>query len=124
MYDDFFNIFDEFDNFFNMGMSGVHKSYNTKRCPICGRSYAEFERSGKLGCDRCYDIFRDELNVLLRQIHSNNKHSGKIPASEGGEIKKKRYYQDLKKQLEEAVRKEDYETAAKIHKEIKSMDLN
>lgn len=121
MYDSFFNIFDEFNDFFDMGT--IHRNYTAKRCPICGRSYAEFERSGKLGCDRCYDIFRDELRVLLRQVHSNSRHSGKIPSDSSEEIKKKRYCQDLKKQLEEAVRKEDYEEAARLHKEIKSLGI-
>lgn len=120
MYDSFFNIFDEFDDLFGLG--NVHKSYSTKRCPVCERSYAEFERSGKFGCDQCYDTFRDEIRALLRQIHSNSRHSGKIPSDSSEEIKKKRYCQDLKKQLEEAVRKEDYETAAKLHKEIKSLE--
>ncbi len=121
MYENFFNIFDDF---FNTGT--IQKNYysNIKRCPVCGKSYADFERSGKLGCGKCYDVFRPELNILLKQIHSNNIHSGKIPAESAGEIKKKRYYEDLKKQLAEAVRNEDYEKAAKLHKEIKLIENN
>ncbi|MCH5186007.1 MAG: UvrB/UvrC motif-containing protein [Oscillospiraceae bacterium] len=122
MYDSFFNIFNDFDDLFNMGTIGKNYYGSAKRCPVCGKSYFEFEKSGKLGCDGCYDTFRDELRVLLRQIHSNSTHRGKIPAESAGEIKKKRYYEDLKKQLAKAVRDEDYEKAAKLHKEIKSIE--
>jgi len=131
MLNNFFNIFDSFDDFDSFGdfdsffsapqYQNPHKQ--VKKCS-CGRTYADFEKSGRLGCDKCYDTFRNELNVLLRQIHSNNVHRGKIPSNCLGDINKKRLYENLKAQLEEAVRNEDYERAAKLHKEIKAMDEN
>lgn len=128
MLNNFFNIFDSFDDFGDLDAffsDPIYSSTHTqvKRCS-CGRTYSDFEKSGRLGCDKCYDTFRKELNVLLRQIHSNNIHRGKIPSNCLGDIKKKRLYENLKAQLEEAVRNEDYEKAAKLHKEIKAIDEN
>ena len=62
------------------------------------------------------------MEETLRQIHSNSHHSGKIPSKSGGELKKKRQLEALKAQLQEAVRNEDYETAAKLHKQIREME--
>lgn len=127
MMNNFFNIFDDFDDFNELenllfGTADKKQYKAVKRCPSCGRSYFEFEKTGKLGCDKCYETFHDELSTLLRQIHSNNEHIGKIPKGYEGEVRRKRQYENLKKQLAEAVRSEDYEKAAKLHKEIKAME--
>ena len=40
----------------------------------------------------------------------------------GSELKRKREYEDLKRRLAAAVKDEDYETAAKLHKRIREME--
>ncbi len=37
-------------------------------------------------------------------------------------MRRKRRYDELKRKLSEAVSREDYETAAKLHKEIRSLE--
>jgi len=54
----------------------------------------------------------------LRQIHQNPVHSGKIPGNLRAKISVKKQLERLKAELQEAVRKEDYEKAAALHKEI------
>lgn len=117
----FDEIFNDFFNDFNL----FNQAYQTKevvKCPTCGRSYADFKRLGKLGCKDCYMTFRSSVSGVLKQIHSTSNHTGKIPSKSGEKIREKRRLEDLKKQLQESVNKEDYETAAKLHKQIRELE--
>ena len=63
------------------------------------------------------------VNVTtLRQIHPSTVHVGKIPSKSGEELKLKRKYETLKQELSAAVKNEDYETAAKLHKQIREIE--
>jgi protein arginine kinase activator len=50
------------------------------KCPACGYSRQEWEKNGRLGCPRCYDIFPDALS---RQPGHQpvGKYPGKTPAN-------------------------------------------
>ena len=118
LFDELFNdFFDDF-NFF------TEPSYTktVKKCPTCGRSWADFQHNGRLGCSDCYKTFKPQITQVIAQIHSNSQHTGKIPSKSGESLKKKRLYQDLKQQLSDAVKAEDYEKAAKLHKQIRELE--
>lgn len=117
MYDFFSDFFDGFDLFPEIA---VRKE--TPVCPSCGRSYYDFQKTGKLGCGKCYDAFRPLMQQTLKQIHANPVHTGKIPLRCEGKLKRERLYESLKQQLSEAVRQEDYEKAAKLHKQIREIE--
>lgn len=53
MYDLFSDLFDGFDWFMQ---PTTYKE--EKKCPVCGRTYSDFRRDGKLGCSECYKVFR------------------------------------------------------------------
>jgi protein-arginine kinase activator protein McsA len=76
----------------------------------------------KLGCSECYKVFRGPVTETLRQIHPSTVHVGKIPSKSGEELKLKRKYETLKQELSAAVKNEDYETAAKLHKQIREIE--
>lgn len=115
-----YDIFSEFEDFFNS--FDVFPTYReVKSCSGCGRTYQSFQKSGKFGCAKCYDTFREPVKSTLRQIHQNSKHSGKIPAGSAQELKLKKRYEELKTELSKAVKEEDYERAAKLHKELKAL---
>ncbi len=119
LFDDFFDdFFGDFGMFTQQ--SPVYKS--EQKCPVCGRTYSDFRRTGKFGCGECYKTFREPVSDVIKSIHSNAAHIGKIPARSGEKLRKRRVYEDLKKQLQDAVRAEDYETAAKLHKQIRKME--
>lgn len=115
-------MFDLFSDFFNDLGFVPTISHEEVRCPLCGRTYSDFRKTGKLGCGECYNTFRSPLSVTLKQIHQNPIHKGKIPKSFDATVRKKRELENLKKQLSEAVKTEDYELAAKLHKEIKELE--
>ena len=94
MYDLFSDLFDGFDWFMQ---PTTYKE--EKKCPVCGRTYSDFRRDGKLGCSECYKVFRGPVTETLRQIHPSTVHVGKIPSKSGEELKLKRKYETLKQEL-------------------------
>lgn len=92
------------------------------KCSNCQLTYNEFKRSGKLGCSVCYHDFREQLTPLLRRLHGNSEHVGKIPRQSKGKLNKIRKIKQLKKKLQELILKEEYEKAAKTRDEILKLE--
>ncbi len=115
-------------------------------CPECGTSYPEFRQSGLLGCAECYKAFESQLGPLLERAHEGGTHHvGKMPkralrgeepdqpARKPGTLKKPSEsvlggpeqragrISVLRKQLDEAVRTEQYERAAKVRDELRRL---
>ncbi|MBQ7974323.1 MAG: UvrB/UvrC motif-containing protein [Clostridia bacterium] len=112
-------MFDFYDFFSNADFFAPGTVYReVTRCPVCGLSLSDFKRSGKLGCSECYSTFMNPLSDVLRQVHRNPVHVGKVPGNLKAEFSKKQRLAELKTSLQEAVRAEKYEEAAKLHKEI------
>ncbi len=91
----------------------------TLSCPRCGMARDEFRRSGRLGCPDCYKTFMAELAAAVKAMHHSTQHTGRIPAREGSQTRIKSKIARLQKDLEAAVSREEYETAARIRDEIK-----
>jgi len=92
------------------------------QCPSCGMAYSVFKESGRLGCAECYDAFQFQLRPLLRRIHGDTRHRGKVPAGDGEGVSLSRQIQRLHDELQRAVEKEDFERAANIRDEIKRLE--
>ena len=115
-------MYDLFSEFFNdLGFVSPIQ-HEELRCPLWGHTYSHFRKTGKLGCSECYNTFRAPLINTLKQIHQNPIHKGKIPKTYDEKIRKKRELEDLKVKLSNAVKSEDYELAAKLHKQIKELE--
>lgn len=93
-------------------------------CSTCGMPYSEFLSSGKLGCGDCYGVFKNRLARPLRQIHGTAEHIGKAPVRGGGDIMLDKKIAKLEAELNAAVMKQDFETAAKLRDEIKDLKNN
>lgn len=91
-------------------------------CDVCKTSYEDFRRTGRLGCMHCYEVFRDRLDPLIRKIHGNNVHKGKVPKKAGGNMRLEREIEQLKAKLNDLVKAENYEEAAKVRDEIKEIE--
>ncbi|MBI4657213.1 MAG: UvrB/UvrC motif-containing protein [Elusimicrobia bacterium] len=102
------------------------KEKKTLRCWSCGLKYSEFKETGKLGCPDCYKSFEPQMTELLARIHGKAVHTGKKYSPkdfpELAHARKKRLLEDLKKELKEAVEREDFETAAKLRDSIKDLE--
>ncbi|MBM7624991.1 UvrB/UvrC motif-containing protein [Sporohalobacter salinus] len=105
--------------------SSLNLNYNKKveeECENCGLNYAEFSRQGKLGCSECYIEFENRINKLLKKIHGNNRHTGKVPKRTGGVIRTRKEIQQLREKMQDAVQKEEFEEAAKLRDAIKELE--
>jgi len=93
------------------------------QCPQCGISYTQFRSSGKLGCPRDYQVFREELGQLLEKIHSGStQHRGKVPSRVGRQFSVERELVELREELDQAVEAELYEHAAEIRDRIHDLE--
>jgi protein arginine kinase activator len=91
-------------------------------CDICGMSYEDFRKTGKLGCSNCYRIYGEKLKPVLKRLHGNIEHTGKIPANVSKSLKVSEEKEKLKEILTKAVLNEEYEKAAEIRDKIKMME--
>lgn len=97
------------------------------RCENCGMTYNEFMQKGKFGCSECFSNYGNVLDDSLRRIHGSDRHIGKKPKNfienthitddkeETLEIDK------LQAQLNQAVKEERYEDAARLRDNIRDL---
>lgn len=90
-------------------------------CSKCGLSYEEFQHTGKLGCAQCYKDFQEQLRPLLLRIHGRSQHAGRVPQSHQKEREMALCLDTLRKEMDEAVAREDFEQAARLRDEIRAM---
>ena len=90
-------------------------------CPDCGYTFSQYHRSGLLGCEHCYDSFRDQLMPFIKRVHGNvvNKPE-EIPV--GSEQAQQDEISKLKQELQNAVQAEEYEKAAQLRDRIKELE--
>jgi protein arginine kinase activator len=103
-------------------IAGIKEKPIFYKCEKCGLTIDEFNNTGMLGCVKCYETFNDSIQTMLKRIHGNVKHHGKVPKKLSGKIKEARTLQDLKAKLQECIINEDYEQAAQLRDQIRSME--
>jgi protein arginine kinase activator len=92
-----------------------------KKCATCASTYTDISQSGRVGCPNCYVTFKEELLPTLRSIHGTTSHTGSVPSRHRAKQARNERLKLLKKQLHEAVQKEDYESAAALRDEIRTL---
>jgi protein arginine kinase activator len=92
-----------------------------ERCSVCGMSFSDFSKVGRLGCGNCYLTFRGQLNDLLRKVHGSTTHRGKSPHS-GKDVMRPLWEESkLHEELKRAIQDEDFEKAAELRDRIKAL---
>ncbi len=94
------------------------------RCGFCGLTFADFREMGRLGCPQCWATFEAHLKGLTRRIHGDSVHRGKVylpPDPTASE--RERRLDALREQLDRAVVAEDFERAAELRDEIRTLEL-
>jgi protein arginine kinase activator len=86
----------------------------TLRCPECGIRLVELRKAGRLGCPRCYEVFRRQVLPLIKRVHGSTHHEGMRPGPEGGVPDLAR----LREELRRAIEAEDFEQAARLRDRI------
>ena len=88
------------------------------RCEQCGFTQGDFKKHGRFGCPHCYETFRDTVEPMLENMHKGVAHSGKVPQRA---LERKSLHDRLARletDLQEAIRSERYEEAARFRDEI------
>jgi len=93
----------------------------TLKCPACGFTQADFKKTGRLGCPRCYAAYAAPLAPLLKSMHKGVRHVGKIPRAAQKTVDLESRLRDLQKKLEKAVAVEQFEEAAALRDEIRDL---
>lgn len=91
-------------------------------CDNCRMKFSQFQQKGRLGCPKCYDFFRSEIDNMLKQVHGSCLHKGKRYIHKGRLGKETAGMGQLRIQLDEAVKNEEFELAAAIRDTIKSLE--
>jgi protein arginine kinase activator len=94
----------------------------TAACPFCGATPQTIAESGKAGCAQCYATFPGLFDPLIRRIHGDASHSGKIPAAAGELLRSRRILEQLRNEMKEAVSQQNYEQAAILRDRIRELE--
>jgi protein arginine kinase activator len=92
------------------------------QCGRCGLRYSEFTRVGRLGCMDCYTAFDLQIRRLLRRVHGSTKHVGKTPGRPQPVTGRRATLHRLQEELQQAIASEEYERAARLRDEIRSLE--
>lgn len=91
-------------------------------CPICGITFLQFRKQGRLGCPNDYTCFEQELQPLLMNIHGEAQHVGKVPKRCAKGAKRQTRLIRLRREMKEAIASEDYERASELRDEIRELE--
>lgn len=92
-------------------------------CDRCGMTIDEFNRTGRMGCSKCYEVFFEPMQVLLNRIQGHTHHIGKNPNKSGSRQSNELQIVQLKQELADCIRNEAYERAAEIRDKIKALQM-
>src|SRR5262249_10878583 len=93
-----------------------------RSCPVCGISFYEFRNQGRLGCPHDYVYFERELTPLIANIHGESQHVGKRPRGHEGGTDQQTELIRLRREMDEATQKENYERAAQVRDQIRELE--
>jgi protein arginine kinase activator len=109
-------------NLLSVGPKGEEPTESVESEPVClhcGYTLDKFRDKAVLGCPNDYEVFEKQLSPLIKKAHDGATcHCGKVPAKMPTDSKKQLEIAQLRQQLDEAVRKEDYELAAKLRDKL------
>lgn len=109
-------------SFFGDTLKAQSLTDNRKRCAGCGVCFDDIAETGKVGCDKCYETFLDQLLPSLQRMHGRSRHAGKIPNG----VKKEETTQDriaaLKAEMKKAIDEQNFEQAAQLRDQIKKLE--
>lgn len=91
------------------------------RCHHCGTSWENFKNTGLFGCDICYQVFEDDLKVILRRIHGSNQHIGSRPNSQRTRLDEAEL-ERMKADLRKAIEQENFELAAELRDLVRNAE--
>ena len=87
----------------------------------CGMTSTRLKEKGRPGCPNCYRVFAHLFRPALPQLHGASVHAGKAPVSARPRINVRSRIETLHAALQQAVKSEAYEEAAKVRDELSEL---
>ncbi len=122
-----------------LGMPNISALAREEKCPVCGSTFSQITKSGRVGCAACYETFYDRLLPSIKRIHGNTVHTGKKlrtarlqsgsteaeekPQNES-KTEKKTELEQLTEKLSEAIKAQEFEQAAQLRDRINEIKAN
>jgi len=104
------------------GDEGARRADDEERqCPTCGLPLRSYRETFFLGCSDCYTAFEEILVRDLQRYHGATTHVGRKPNTDAAPLDPHLAIKDLQRRLEVAVRREDFEMAARLRDEIRQL---
>ncbi len=91
----------------------AHAADLVSQCPACLFTLDDYRRTSRFGCPDCYTVFARELGATTSGATTGETTPAIAPAEPPRA--------SLERQLREAVEREDYETAARLRDQLKSL---
>jgi len=88
------------------------------RCEQCGYTQNDFKKHGRFGCPHCYETFAASIQGMLENMHKGVAHTGKVPERALARKTLHERLSRLEDALNEAIKTERYEDAARCRDEI------
>ncbi len=108
-------------NFLN-AQSGLQELAHLS-CPDCGMTFVEYRNHGLLGCPSDYDVFEKALGPMIQHAHEGGtQHVGRSPKRRAATGNRQADLMRLRRELNAAVQREDYERAAEIRDKIQALE--
>lgn len=98
------------------GLPGQEAERET-RCPGCGTTMDDIRTGGLIGCPVCYKTFGKALRALFDECQLCHAYAGDALPGEAHTATE----QDLERQLDEALKREDYREAKRLRAELKRL---
>ncbi len=106
---------------------GERREIVAKRCPKCSITWDRLRQDGRAGCGRCYETFSEQLHEVMERVQHAVHHTGKRPRAadkrrrrlEHLRARRDHRLEMLNRRLEEALREERFEEAAKLRDQIR-----
>ena len=91
-------------------------------CPRCGMTFSEFRSKARMGCADDYDVFQNGVLPLIEKVHGATRHVGKVPKTVGERVQRENELVRLKRELDQLVRSEQFEEAARVRDRIREIE--
>lgn len=101
--------------------AAIHSPSESIVCDECGFTPKDFKKLGLFGCPDCYTHFAPIITPMLRTMHRDVTHRGKIPTRSLERMSMRSKLAGLQSQLESAINDERFEDAARIRDELSAM---
>ena len=91
-------------------------------CRQCGTALRDVLRNGRVGCAQCYEVFSEQLDPILRGLHTSIRRRGK---TQNVSDQRERLRSDLQAKralLRSALKLENYEEAALLRDGVRALE--